>query len=184
VNITEEIATHEAGHLVVGLRIGIQEQGILFAATGDEAAQSWFSDRDPAKSLRRSFGGLLAHLILLPGSLEPHLRAAYEHSIIFTPDHPHYWRLTEEEREFLSGARTDMARARGYAARLHPDSAADALACLRDAEAETRALLTRHADDVSRIVADIRAWNAEPDRHDEGMPLYPPQRADGLIRNA
>jgi hypothetical protein len=185
VNIPKEVATHEAGHLVVGLLIGIQEQGILFAAVEpDEAAQAWFSDIDSAKSLRRSFGGLLAQLIVLPGSLEPHLRAAYEHSIIFTPEHPHYSRVTADERDFLSGARTDMICARGHAASLHPDSPAAGLACLREAEAETRTLLTRHSDDVSCVVADILVWATEPERKDEFMPLYPPQRANKLIRKA
>jgi hypothetical protein len=38
---------HEAGHLVVGLRLGLHEQGILFVGIRpDEAAGSIYTERD------------------------------------------------------------------------------------------------------------------------------------------
>jgi|GEM_PF-2423026 len=184
-NIPLEFATHEAGHLVVGLRIGLVEQGIVFRPVRPgEAAQAVYTFTDPQTSLVRSFGGLLAHLHVLPDTLEPHLRLAYAHSIIFTPDHPHYNALTKDERTFLSGAQTDMALARSFAGQIMPADSASVIQRMRAAEVQARDLITASAHHISLIAADIIAFGLEPDSDEGHFVHYSVQRANELIRNA
>lgn len=47
---------HEAGHLVIGLRLGIREQRLTFYRTETEAAQAYFTLDTPANNLRRARG--------------------------------------------------------------------------------------------------------------------------------
>jgi hypothetical protein len=123
--IPNELATHEAGHLVIGLRIGIDEQGIGFRPPRPrQVAASWCKhlDRDPQKAIIRSFSGLLAHIRLLPDSIAPDLGRAYAHSIIIDPEHPNFHELAQSDREFLSGAKDDMGMSWTYALDLKPAS--------------------------------------------------------------
>jgi hypothetical protein len=185
ITIQRDQAVHEVGHLVVGLHLGINEQGIAFR-TGrrDEAAQAWYRDATPQQLLLRSFAGILAHLTILPESLQAHLRDAYSHSVLLTPDHPHFGRLTAEEREFVSGARTDIELARNAAAAIHPKNPTAAETSLREAEKETRLIVAQQRLKILRVTNDIYAWASEPDRQFDPMLLYPPQRARNIIQNA
>lgn len=183
--IPNELVTHEAGHLVVGLRIGIDEQGIAFRPPRPgEAAGAWCKDLDrhPQKAIIRSLSGLLAHIHLLPDTIAPDLRRAYAHSIIIDPDHPNFHELAAADRDFLSGSKTDMHMAWSYALQLKRNDQKQALACLRNAERKARSLIVECAASISRVVDDIYLWSAEPDREDDFMLLYPPHRAEAVIR--
>lgn len=183
--ILDELATHEAGHLVVGLRIGIDEQGIAFRPPRPgEAAGAWCKDLDrhPQKAIIRSLSGLLAHIHLLPDTITPDLRRAYAHSIIIDADHPNFHELTAADRDFLSGAKTDMHMAWSYALQLKRNNQKQALSYLRNAERKARSLIAECAANISKVVNDIHLWSAEPDREDDVMLLYPSHRAKAVIR--
>jgi hypothetical protein len=183
--IPNELATHEAGHLVVGLRIGIDEQGIVFRppAPGQAAGACCKNlDRDPQKAIIRSFSGLLAHIHLLPNSIAPDLRRAYAHSIIIDTKHPNFHEIAESDREFLSGAKDDLSMAWAYALNLTRNNPKQAIACLRNAERKTRSLIIECADNISRVVDDIHLWSSESDREFDGIPLYPPNRAKAVMQ--
>jgi len=182
-NISLEVATHEAGHLVVGLRLGLQEQGVVFRPIKPgEGAQAVFTQGNPKNSLVRCFAGLLAVLSLLPDSIKPHLRRAYNHSIIFTPDHPHYNELTVDERNHLSGASLDMELARMYSSQMQPNAAESVKRRLCEAEQEARALVLECRSLISMVAEDIVAWGTDPDTDSTPMALYPPERAKEIIR--
>jgi hypothetical protein len=183
--ISNEIAIHEAGHLVVGLRIGIDEQGIAFRSPGPgQAAGAWcrHPDRNLLKAIIRSFSGLLAHIHLLPDSIAPDLRRAYAHSIIIDSEHPCFRTLAPSDREFLSGTRDDMDMAWAYALNLNGNNQKQALAYLREAERKTRSLVIESADNISRVADDIQVWSIEPDRKDDYLLLYPPHRAKAAMK--
>ena len=146
-----------------------------------EGAQAVFTRGDPKTSLVRCFAGLLAVLALLPDSIKPHLRRAYNHSIIFTPDHPHYNELTVDERNHLSGARADMELARIYASQIQPNGAESVKQRLRDAEQEARTLVLECRSLISMVAEDIVAWGTDPDTDSTPMALYPPERAKGIV---
>jgi hypothetical protein len=182
--ISNELATHEAGHLVIGLRIGIDEQGIVFCPPAPgQAAGAWCKNLDlyPQKAIIRSFSGLLAHIHLLQNSIAPDLQRAYAYSIIIDPEHPSFHELKEDDREFLSGAKDDMAMAWGFALKLTSNNQRKALDCLRKAELKARSLIAECGADIFRVVNDIHVWAAEPDREFDGIPLYPPNRAEKAI---
>jgi hypothetical protein len=186
--IPNELATHEAGHLVVGLRIGMDEQGILFGTLRpDEAggAVCKHLDSDQKKAIIRSFAGLLAHIHLLPNSIAPDLRRAYMHSIIVEPNHPNFHEIAHEDRDFLSGAKTDIRMAWSFAMRLNHDNQKQSLSYLRSVEHKTRSLIVECAPNISRVVDDIHLWSAEPDRESEymkRMSLYSSHRAKAVIQ--
>jgi hypothetical protein len=185
VNIPLEFATHEAGHLIVGLRIGLVEQGIVFRPLPPgEAARAVYTFSDPQTSLVRCFAGLLAHLQLLPDTIKPHLRLAYTHSIIFTPEHPYYNDLTVEERNFLSGAQDDMAFARGFASQIAPTDSASVIQRMRAAEAQARDFVTASSHIISLVAADIVAFGLEPDSDTMEFVYYSNLRANKFIQNA
>ena len=178
-------AVHEVGHMVVGFKLHVDEQGIVFrTGRADEAAQAWFRHASLEQLLVRSFAGVLAHLAVLPETLDPRLREAYSHSVIFTSDHPHFDRLTAEERDFVSGARTDLQLARDAATSMNPQDPDAAATALRDAEHQARSIVAAHTNNILRITDDIYVWAAEPDREDDFLLLYPPSRAKALIRTA
>ena len=182
--IEPSFSFHEAGHMVVGLELGLVEQGIVFRPLQPgEAAQAVYTFKDPETSLVRCFAGLLAHPYLLPESIEPHLRAAYTHSIIFEPDHPHFDDLTNDEREFLSGARTDLALARQFANELVSDAPKEAVALMRTSEESARKLVLNSSKGISLIAADIIAFGMEPEADNPHFVLYSAQRAKGLIQD-
>lgn len=182
IEIERTVAVHEAGHLVIGLILGIDEQGVVFRPLRpDEGAQAWNRKASDRQMLVRAFAGILAHLLLLPESFPPGLKNAYNHSVIFTPQHPYFHLILPEDREFLSGAATDLAHARCIAAAMHPGDSSAADKCLMDAEREARALVQQHLPQIERVVADIHTWAAEPDRQFDVMLLYPPQRAKAMI---
>lgn len=184
ITIGPEVAIHEAGHLVVGLRLGLDEQGIAFRPfRHGEAAGAWCKRLDfaPDKAIIRSLAGLLAHLYLLPATILPHLRIAYEHSVIIDVEHPHHNNLTGVEREFLSGAKTDVQMAWSYASQMVGRNEQKALGCLRAAERKARLHVKQCAEDIRRVAADIGIWAKEPDREYDVMLLYTPNRATAAI---
>lgn len=169
---------------MVGLRIGIDEQGIAFRPPGPgKAAGAWCKhlDRDPQKAIIRSFSGLLAHVHLLPDTIAPDLRRAYAHSIIIDPDHPNFNELAAADRDFLSGAKTDIHMSWSYALHLNRNDQKQALSCLRNAERKARSLIAECAAKISRVVDDIHLWSGEPDREDDFMLLYPLHRAKAAM---
>ena len=183
--ISDELATHEAGHLVIGLRIGLDEQGIeFFPGKPGEAARAWWKDLDknPRRAITRSFSGLLAQIQLQPDSIADDMRQAYEHSIIIVPDHPHFDRISPADREFLSGAKDDVGMAWARALKFKNGSEKQALAFLRKLELKTRALIAECADNILRVVEDIHLWASEPDREFEAIALYPGHRAEALLK--
>lgn len=183
--ISDELATHEAGHLVVGLRIGLDEQGIeFFPAKPGEAARAWWKDLDqnPRRAITRSFSGLLAQIHLLPDSIAADMRRAYEHSIIIVPDHPCFHEISPSDREFLSGAKDDMGMAWTRALKFKNGDEKQALAYLRKLELKTRPLVVECAANILHVVKDIHLWASEPDREFEAMALYPGYRAEAVLQ--
>jgi hypothetical protein len=176
---------HEGGHLVTGLRLGLTEQGIVFRPLkpGD-AAHAVYTFKDPQTSLVRCFAGLLAQLHLLPDSLEPHLVHAYTHSIIFEPDHPHFNALTDEERDFLSGARTDMIFARKFGADIVPGAPIEALELMRASEKTARHLIVSAAADIAAVAKDVVAFGSEPEAGNPHFVLYSAERAKQHIQHS
>jgi hypothetical protein len=180
--IERAFAFHEAGHLIVGLKLGLVEQGIVFRPLNPgEGAQAVYTLDNPELSLVRCFAGLLAQLYLLPDSIEPHLRRAYTHSLIFEPDHPYFNDLTDAERDFLSGAHTDLVFARHFAAQLAPDNSAKAVEIMRASEARARDLVLASAEDISVVATDIVAFGQEPEADHPHFVLYSAERAKKLI---
>lgn len=182
--IPPEVAVHEAGHLVVGLRLGLDEQGIAFRPfKPGEAAGAWckYLGRAPDTAIIRSLAGLLAHLHLLPTTIPSHLRLAYAHSVIIDLKHPHYNSLTGEERGFLSGAKTDLEMAWSFASQVVGHNEQKALSRMRTAERKARLQVEKCAGDISKVVADIGIWAKEPDREFDAMLLYTPSRATAVI---
>ena len=181
--IERHVAVHEVGHLTVGLHVGIDEQGIVFRPDRhDQTAQAWYRGVTPQQLISRSLAGILAHLIILPQTLEPHLRESYQHSVIFTPDHPFFNRLTPAERGFISGAGTDLEIAYSASMGIFPTSPGSVIKLLREVEQQTRSIIVQQRQSILRIVDDIYAWASEDDRRDDVMFLYPVQRASSLIR--
>lgn len=185
--LTNELVAHEAGHLVIGLLIGIDEQGIAFRPPGPgQAAGAWCKhlDRDLHKAIIRSFSGLLSHFHLIKDSIAPDLRRAYAHSIVIDPEHPNYHEINQADREFLSGAKDDIAMAWSFALRLKRKDQNKALEHLRSAENEAKALIEENATNILSVMEDIHEWSGEPDREYDFMLLYPPRRAVDVIRRS
>jgi hypothetical protein len=178
------IAVHEAGHLVIGSQIGMDEQGISFRPpTSTHGAGAWCRNlaSDKEKAIIRSFSGLLAQIQLLPDSINADLRLAYNHSVIIDSSHPSFNILKVSDREFLSGAKDDVAMAWNFALKLTNNQESKALICLRNLEIQARKLVFDFAPDIARVVEDIKLWFQEPDRINDFMLLYPPQRAQAII---
>lgn|ERR1035437_5643480 len=182
--ISKEIAVHEAGHLVIGLHLGMDEQGIAFRPlTATHGPVAWYRKlaSDKEKAIIRSFSGLLAQVQLLPDSIHADLRLAYNHSIIIDSNHPSFNILKVSDREFLSGAKDDVAMAWNFALQLANNQESDALICLRNLEIQARKLVFDFAPDIARVAEDIKLWSQEPDRKYDFMLLYPHQRAQAVI---
>ena len=182
--ISKEIAVHEAGHLVIGLHLGMDEQGITFRPpTGNHGAGAWCRNlaSDKEKAIIRSFSGLLAQIQVLPNSIRANLRLAYNHSVIIDSNHPSFNIVKASDREFLSGAKDDVAMAWNFALELTNNQESKALICLRNLETQARKLVFNYASDIAGVVEDIKLWFQEPDRMNDFMLLYPPQRAQAII---
>lgn len=172
--------------MIVGFHLGIEEQGIVFRTQRpDEAAQAYYnSNTSNQNKLVRSFAGLHAHLALLPESIEPHLREAYRHSIVFTPAHPFYNRVSEEERTFVSGARSDLQLIASFAEIEHPGDPQAQSEAIRMAEIQARDVIANRLHDIVRVVDDIFMWAEEPEREIDPMLLYSARRAKSVINPA
>lgn len=182
--ISKEIVVHEAGHLVIGLHLGMDEQGITFRPhTATHGAGAWCRNlaSDKEKAIIRAFSGLLAQIHLLPDSIHANLRLAYNQSIIIDSKHPSFDILKASDLEFLSGAKDDVAMAWNFALKLTNNQESAALICLRNLEIQARKLVIDFASDIARVVEDIKQWSQEPDREHDFMLLYPHQRAQAVI---
>jgi hypothetical protein len=162
----------------------MDEQGIAFRPlTATHGPVAWYRKlaSDKEKAIIRSFSGLLAQVQLLPDSIHADLRLAYNHSIIIDSNHPSFNILKVSDREFLSGAKDDVAMAWNFALQLANNQESDALICLRNLEIQARKLVFDFAPDIARVAEDIKLWSQEPDRKYDFMLLYPHQRAQAVI---
>lgn len=149
---------HEAGHLVIGLRLGIREQGLTFYRTETEAAQAYFTLDTPANNLRRALAGVLAQLAIIPESIEPAVREAFRRSVILDEFHPDYDKVAEGDRAFASGARDDLNVARKAAEAMVGRDRKHVGECLRGHETEARALVAANQAAIIAVAEDVTAW--------------------------
>lgn len=169
---TKNVVFHEVGHMVVGLCIGIVEDCIDFYPAAGEVARARYSSLgvSPVQIIKRSLGGLLCEVLLLPKTIEPRLLNAYKHSIIIVEGHPFFNDLNAEERDFLSGARDDMRGARMLAMESSEQNCSGAIDSLREAETEVRKIILQQRAGICRVVRDIREWERSLNKGD--LPIY------------
>jgi hypothetical protein len=173
---------HEAGHLVIGHRIGVFEQGITFIRGGDEAAQAIFTLSTPIRNLRRALAGVLAQLELVPESIEPsEVRDAFQVSVILDSFHPHYARVSADERVFASGARDDLRWATQIAISRVGDDPERVSKLLRRHEKYVRNLVRKNRDAIVAIVTDIEVWAQEDIALERPTCFYSGVRAKEVI---
>ena len=173
---------HEAGHLVIGLRLGIREQGLTFYRTETEAAQAFFTLDTPAKNLRRALAGVLAQLAIIPESIEPAVREAFRSSVILDEFHPDYDKVAEGDRAFASGARDDLNVARKAAEAMVGRDRKQVGECLRGHETEVRALVAANQAAIIAVAEDITAWMETVTTNENPLLLYSPERARGILQ--
>ena len=178
--IPRHVVIHEVGHMVVGLHLGVDEQGIEFRESGGDLAKAWYRCAGPEQLMMRSLAGISAHVLMVPSSLEPRIRAAYLHSVLFTPDHPHYSSLSAGELASLSGASVDLKLAHEAASKLYPHDPEKAREALRNGEDQVRIIIRKRLSDIERIANDVAIWAQEDDREYDGM-FYHVGRARALI---
>ena len=156
---------HEAGHLVVGHVLGLSGQAVEYSPLSSEPLKAWFKRSDDSTTVKRSLAGLLAHLILMPETLEDRLVFAYNQSIIITPEHPSWHKLSDREREVLSGADIDMLLARESAgAHLRSKDEKQVTHYLQRVEPEVRALVQGHQDLIFCVAQGLGKWVKSEDR--------------------
>ena len=173
---------HEAGHLVIGLRLGIREQGLSFYRTETEAAQAYFTLDTPANNLRRALAGVLAQLAIIPESIEPAVREAFSRSVILDEFHPDYDKVAEGDRDFASGARDDLNVARKAAEAMVGRDRKQVGECLRGYETEARALVAANQAAIIAVAEDITAWMETVTTDENPLLLYSPERARGILQ--
>lgn len=173
---------HEAGHLVIGLRLGIREQGLTFYRTETEAAQAHFTLDTPANNLRRALAGVLAQLAIIPESIEPAVREPFRLSIILDEFHPDHAKVAEGDRAFASGARDDLNIARKAAEALVGRDRKQVSECLRGHETEVRALVATNRAAIIAVAEDIATWMETVTTDENPLLLYSPARARGILQ--
>lgn len=168
---------HEAGHMVVGHRIGLFEQGVKFGALPPgEAAQAFYTRGEPFLNARRGLAGLLAHMELLPETIPAPLLKEYRKSIIFDGVHPALGLVSPEDREFMSGAKDDLAFARGYAADVLGSDLSKINEKLREFEADVRNIVAANSVLILRVAEDMETWVASDDPNKNAWLFYSASR--------
>jgi hypothetical protein len=177
------VIVHEVGHLVIGFILGIKQQGIQFAGNllQNEGARAWYdTSADPQLLARQSLAGVLSECEISPKFLSPNLLIAYRHSVIITPNHPHFNDLTEADRKSMSGV-TDLKNAQDFARRVVGPSESAVREFLMVCEGETRELVRSRAEEINNVVDDIQRWLQTPDaRYDPNM-FYDIEKAKRLL---
>jgi len=178
----ENIYIHEAGHMVIGNALGLVEQGVVFAGEREgEAAQAWYSKDDPKKIAKRSLAGLLAHVRLMPDSILEPLLAAYRESIVFDDAHPADDTISNEDKEFLSGARYDIQIARQCAESVVGTDPTKVVDLLRGIESEVRELVAQNESQISAVAEDMKAWHETENPDDNPLMIYSPLRMNAIL---
>lgn len=179
--IVRSTIVHEAGHLIVGLLIGIREQGITFRQQNDQAGQAYFTIDSPEKNLRRALAGILAQLELMPGTIEPTLLEPFRISVILDDFHPSIEKIAVEDRRFCSGAKDDMEIARTQALRIVGRDQQKISECLRCHEEVVRTLIRDNRELISTVADDIETWLLEVTPETNPLMLYSPSRAKAIL---
>ena len=180
----ESVYIHEAGHMVIGNALGLDEQGVEFAGVREGgAARAWYSQDDPKKTAMRSLAGLLAHVNLMPDAIPEPLLAAYRKSIVFDDAHPAGDTISDEDKEFLSGACDDIKIARRWAESVvgTDPTDMDVVDLLREIESEVRELVAQNASQILAVAKDMKTWHEHENHDDNAMMLYSPQRMNAIL---
>lgn len=151
-NIDRTVIVHEAGHVLVGLDVGMREDVIAFegARVGEGAASFSHSD-DPEKWMLRCFGGVLAEICLDPEGIDQHLLEAYGYGVILDPGHPFFDEFENRERDFLPTAWHDICDAQVWAAQLAQEHGGTAIGHLRQGERRARKIVERRDQILRKI---------------------------------
>jgi hypothetical protein len=183
--IERYIVIHEVGHLVAGIHLGVEEQGICFnTGRADELAQTWYNQRSANSEQRliRSLAGLLSHLIVCPETLSPIFRDVLNHSIIPSKNHPLLNLISDEDREYWGGARSDIDQALHCAEEICQNQLQEVEGTLRRYELETRSIIDCRRSEIIAVADDVSEWLSEPEREDDLMLLYPAPRAAAITK--
>jgi hypothetical protein len=173
---------HEAGHMIVGHRVGLREDGVKF---GDlppgEAAQAWFQGGDLLSRAKRCLGGLLAQVELMPETIVPALLEAYRKSIVFDEAHPSCELISPEDRDFMSGAKDDLIYARAYIAQVLGSDQGAINSKLRELEVEIKTLVARNAAAISSVAEDMEVWINSDDPSKNSWLFYSASRMRDIL---
>ena len=109
---------HEAGHVVIALRLGVVIPSVSFYRDGSALADYGSNRVDSEARTTISLAGILSNIELTPDEINAPLLRALRFSIIFDEkDHPP-GALEKEEPHFPLGADTDLHIARTIARKL------------------------------------------------------------------
>jgi hypothetical protein len=162
---------HEIGHMVVGLAVGIREQGVSFIKRPREDAQAYY-DRSgpPEKLVRRSLGGILAQIEYEPDSLAGDLLEAFKKGVILDRYHPDAATDYLGQIRVPTQARDDLRDAMCFGARALGSGGKKLSAYLAAVEAEVREIIRARPRAIAAIVSDVEKWWEEPER--KIAPIY------------